>query len=119
MKTYVWNNLPIDIPHEFHIYPSSKWFLHGYWGVATERAREGAMAISTSISEPNKVQQFQFETSGILLFTGVQKLCGPEISRFLPYILQFWDNLRRLFIFSYYAGETDHFLLDLLKSSDT
>ena len=34
----------------------------------------------TSISEPNKVQQFQFQTSGILLFTGVQKLYGPEIS---------------------------------------
>ena len=31
----------------------------------------------TSISEPNKVQQFQFQTPGILLFTGVQKLYGP------------------------------------------
>ena len=36
----------------------------------------------TSISEPNKVQKFQFQTSGMLLFTDVQY--GPEISQFLP-----------------------------------
>ena len=35
---------------------------------------------STLISEPNKVQQSQFQTPGILLFTGVQKLYEPEIS---------------------------------------
>ena len=34
----------------------------------------------TSISELNKVQKFQFQISGILLFLGVQKLYGPEIS---------------------------------------
>ena len=34
----------------------------------------------TSISEPNKVEQIQFQTSGTLLFTGVQKLYEPEIS---------------------------------------
>ena len=28
----------------------------------------------TLISEPNNVQQFQFQTQGILLFMGVQKL---------------------------------------------
>ena len=54
-----------------------------------------------------------------IAFTGVQKLCGPGISRFLPYILQFLDNLRLLFIFSYYKGQIDHFTLDLLKNSDT
>ena len=43
--------------------------------------------------EPNKVQQFLFQTSGILLLTGLQKLYGPEISRFLPCMLQFLDNL--------------------------
>ena len=32
----------------------------------------------TSISEPNKVHQFQFQASGIFLFTCVQKLYGPE-----------------------------------------
>ena len=36
----------------------------------------------TSISQSNKVQQFQFQTSGILLFMGVQKLYIPEISQF-------------------------------------
>ena len=41
-------------------------------------------------------QQFQFQTSGILLFAGVKKLFGPEISRFLPCMLQFSDNLPRL-----------------------
>ena len=54
----------------------------------------------TSISKPNKVQKFQFQTSGILLFTDVQKLYGPEISEFLPYMLQFWGNLWWLFTFS-------------------
>ena len=32
----------------------------------------------------------------ITIFTGVQKLQGPEISRFLPCMLQFLDNLQRL-----------------------
>ena len=73
----------------------------------------------TSISELNKVQQFHFQKSGILLFTGIQKLYGPEISRFLPCMLQFLDNLRRLFIFSNYIGKIGHFTLDLLKRSDT
>ena len=29
------------------------------------------MASPTSISKPNKIQEFQFQTSGILLFIGV------------------------------------------------
>ena len=70
-------------------------------------------------SELNKVQQFLFQTSGILLLTGVQKLCGPEISRFLPCILQFLDHLWWLFIFSNYTWEIDHFTLDLLRRFDT
>ena len=88
-------------------------------GVATGGGWQGAMPRPTSISEPNKVQQFQFQTSGILLFTGFQKLYKPEISRFLPFMLQFLDYLRRLLIFSNYTGEKDHFTLDLLKTSDT
>ena len=35
-----------------------------------------------SISEPNKVQQFQFQISNVLLLTTVQKLYGPEIQKF-------------------------------------
>ena len=58
-------------------------------------------------------QQFQFQTSGILLFKGVQKLYGPEISRFLPCIQQFLDNLRQIFIFSNYIRKMHHFTLDL------
>ena len=49
---------------------------------------------STLISEPNKVQQFQFQTPGILLFTGVQKLYEPEISKLFSCMLQVLDNLR-------------------------
>ena len=67
----------------------------------------------TSISEPNKVRKFQFETSGISLFTDVQKLYGPEILRFLPCMIQFLNNLWWLFIFSNYIGEIDQFTLDL------
>ena len=43
---------------------------------------------------------------------------GPKISQLLPCMLQFLDNLCRIFIFSTYIGEIDHFMLDLLKSSD-
>ena len=52
--------------------------------------------------EPSKVQQFQFQTSGILLSMSVQKLHGPEIPRFLRFILQFLDNSTRLSIFYNY-----------------
>ena len=49
-----------------------------YRGVATGGGVGGEGARGpwphTSISEPNKVQQFQFQTAGMLLFTGVQKL---------------------------------------------
>ena len=60
---------------------------------------QGEHGSFTSISEPNKVQQVHFQTSGILLFTGVQKLCRPEISQFLRRLLESLDNLRQLFIF--------------------
>ena len=58
-------------------------------GIATGGEGMGAMSLLTSISEPNKVQQFQFQTSEILLLTGVQKFCEPEISCFLSCMLQF------------------------------
>ena len=73
----------------------------------------------SSFFKPNKVQQFQFQISGILLSTGVQKLYEPEISRLLPCILHFLDNLRRRFILSNYIDEIDHFALDLLKKLET
>ena len=40
-------------------------------GVVISERGQGAMAPPTSIFEPNKVQEFQFQTSGILLFMGV------------------------------------------------
>ena len=77
------------------------------------------MTSPTSISEPNKVQKCQFQTSGMLLFTDVQKVYGPEILQFLPRMPEFLDNLWRVFTFSNYIEEIDHFTLDLLKRSDT
>ena len=74
---------------------------------------------STSIFEPNKVQQFQFQTSGIMLLMGVQKLYRPKILQFLPSMLQYLNNLRHLFIFSNCIGEIDHFTFDILKRSDS
>ena len=75
--------------------------------------------LPNSISETNKVQQFHFQTSEILLLTGVQKLYGPEISQYSPCILQFLDNIWRLLSFSNYIGEKCHFKLDFLKRSNT
>ena len=46
-----------------------------HWG----KGGQGDHGPPTSISEQNKVQQFQLQTSGILLLTGVQKLCRPTI----------------------------------------
>ena len=44
---------------------------------------------------PNQTRSnsFSFNTSEILLFTGIQKSYGPEIPGFLPCMLQFLDNL--------------------------
>ena len=81
--------------------------------------RPGGSWPPTSISEPKKVQHFQFQKSEILPFMGVQKLYGVEISRFLPCMLQFSDNLQRLFIFSNYIRKIDHLRLDLLRRSNT
>ena len=66
-------------------------------GVATVGGRgisgeggAGGHGLPTSISELNKVQQFQFQTSGILFFAGVQKLYAPEISGFcIVYVIIF------------------------------
>ena len=56
----------------------------------------------SSISRSSKAQQFQFQISAILLFTGVHKLYGSGISLFLPYMLELFNNLRRLLISSNY-----------------
>ena len=59
-----------------------------------------------------------FQTLGIFLFTDVQKLYGPETLQFFFSILKLSNNLWRLFIFSNYIEEIDHFTLDLLKRLD-
>ena len=76
-----------------------------------------ASPLQFPISKPEKVQQFQFQTSEILLFTVVQKLYGLEVSRFVPCMLQVLDSFRQLFIFSNYIGKIDHFTLGLLTLS--
>ena len=53
----------------------------------------------------------EFQTSGILIFTHVQKLCGPKIQQFLSCMLQFLDDLWRHFC-NYLD---DSLTLDLLK----
>ena len=60
---------------------------------------QGRHGCPTSISEPNKVQQFHFRTSGILLFTGVQKLYEPEISGFLPHYANIFGQFMAAFHF--------------------
>ena len=57
----------------------------GGWGGRMGGGR-GVVA-PTLISEPNKVQKFQFQTP--LPFTDGQKLYGPEISQFLLRMIQF------------------------------
>ena len=44
---------------------------HSHW--AGERRREGIPSPPTLISESNKIQQFLFQRSGIVLFTIVHK----------------------------------------------
>ena len=62
---------------------------------------------------------FSFKHKRYCFFMGVQKLYEPEISRFLPCMLQFLENLHWLFIFFNCIREIDHFMLDLLKRFDT
>ena len=53
------------------------------------------------------------QASEILLFMGVQKLYGPEISQFLLCMLQFLDDSLT------FKRAVDHFMLDLMKRSNT
>ena len=75
-------------------------------------ANVSSAVISTNDGEPWP-PQFNFRSKQVqkvsvsnitLHFTSVQKLYRPEISRFLPSMLQFLDNLRRHFIFFNYIG---------------
>ena len=54
----------------------------------------------------------------IAFYKGLE-IIRTRISQFLPCSVQFLDNLWRLFIFSKYIREIDHFTLDLLKRANT
>ena len=51
------------------------------WGGQVDHAPQPPLPLPTSIPEPNKAQKFQLQTSRILLFTDIQKLCRIEISQ--------------------------------------
>ena len=89
---------------------------HTPWGSQGAGHSPNYTHTHTSIFEPNKIQNFQFQTSGILSFTNVQKLYGPEISQFLSCILQFLDNLF-LFFLIHKGNRALH--VGLLKRSNT
>ena len=57
----------------------------------SHRVRGGKRHAPPPLQFPNQQLQFQF--------TGVQKLYGLEISRFLPCTLQFWANYCRFSFF--------------------
>ena len=69
-------------------------------GVATggTRGPRGRVPLPHFNFRKKQGPKFQFQTSRILIFTGVQELYGSKISQFLSCMLQFSDNLRHLFI---------------------
>ena len=105
--------------NQLFFYFSNRGIANGGGGRGGEGDHAPAPLHPTSIFELNKVQNFHIQTFGILFFMDVQKLYGPRISQFLPCMLQFLDNLWRLFICSSYIGEEDHFTLEPLKGFDT
>ena len=50
-------------------------------------------------SNKTMVKKLSVSNLKVLLFTHVQKLYGPEISQYLPCLLQILNQLRQLFIF--------------------
>ena len=87
-------------------------------GRGSGRGRQGAMVsgLPTSISELNKVQQFQFQTLGISLFCRCSEIIRTRNFTILYRVCyNFWTISGR-FPFFIFIGEIDHFTLDLLKS---
>ena len=73
-----------------------------HWRGARGPCRHPPSPHPTSSSEPNKankIQQFPFQHIRNIAFNRCSEIIRPEISRFLPCLLQFLDNLWRLFIF--------------------
>ena len=69
----------------------------------------------------NKTKLNKLSVSNIrdIAFCGCSEIIQTRNSTILPCLLQIIDKLRRLFIFSNYIGQIDHFTLELLKRSDT
>ena len=88
-----------------------------YKGTATGGTR-GVCPALLQFRNQNKVQKFQFQSPVVLLFIDVQKLTDHKFNDFYRVCYNFFGDLWRLFIFSSYVGETDHFMLGLLKRSD-
>ena len=73
----------------------------------------GGLCPPTSISKPNNVQQFKFQTSGILLLYGCSEILRTRnFTTFTVYATIFGQLTH---VFSNYKEEPDHFTLDLLK----
>ena len=71
-----------------------------------------------AIAEPNKAQQFPFQTLGILLFRWILLLRSYKVRNFTSFTV--YATIYGGFPFSYnYKEEIDHFTLDVLKMSDT
>ena len=76
---------------------------------------QGGHVHPTSISEPNKPKSFSFKYHGYCFLRMFRNSTGPKISQFLRYMLQFFDDLWRFFIFSNYIREIDHFTWTIWK----
>ena len=93
-------------------------------GVATGEGRGGGGGghAPLPLQIPNQTMSNSFRSVPSIrniAFNKCSEIMRPEISQFLPFMLQFLDNLWRLFIFSNYIWEIDHFTLDLLRRFDT
>ena len=94
-------------------------FCNVYRGLANGGGKEDRGAIPLphpSIYEPKKVQQFQFQTSGLWVFRNYMK---QKLHDFYRVCYNFWAICGGFSFFSNYRRGIDHFTLDLLKRSDT
>ena len=123
-KRRIWNVFrnEVDLFHflkSAYVYVKVETQGHSHWG--------GGRGVREVIAAPSSHFNFRTKQSPKVTISNIRDIafyrCSEIIqtrnSHFLPYMLQFLDNLWWLFIFSNYIGEADHFTLDLLKRSDT
>ena len=86
------------------------WILCSQMQGRSHLGMQGAMAPRLQFPNQTKSKSFSFKHYGYCFSRMFRNHTGPEISQFLPCVLQFLDNLWRLFIFFFnYMGEIDHF----------